>query len=501
MPSEAGDSTAGQRRSRGSDILKNPFGADDDDEFEEAGEVDLASWGLDQFIKDKAKGKAKAKSEILPNPHFVATHRNARSVIDDGPRGRSSRTVSIGTMNDFGVGGAFLDENTLARPRSSTDLDQMQSHQHPMQRRRASAHTLIETLPVTPPLHSVPFPSVSIRDGSPGGERPVSRASRLDLHTRTQSNGSILLRDADGNPFAVRPPSPDRASRFDPKVNHRRTMSNATMGTIASMNLPAEEKSFAVTPPSPSRVPRFDPKARARTMSIGSMGTRFLIDNDIDAESHRDRPYSTVELLRPKVLVMPSPLQNVAPPPPPPPAFRPRAGFEISTDGPPLPPGARSANHSIASPSAPIASNSFTPNPRASLTLSQLAFRNALMVGGQRDIAYSDIDRHLPRVMKEGEQVKFEESEEEESPIPVSIPLPPVPPPTEIEIKRPAGRLYGRSLIDNLEHRKAEMKQKARQVTQLPSQCVSLQSLQCLHWRRETINDGPGSNSPIKHFH
>jgi hypothetical protein len=64
--------------------------------------------------------------------------------------------------------------------------------------------------------------------------------------------------------------------------------------------------------------------------------------------------------------------------------------------------------------------------------------------------------------MKEGEQAKFEASEEEESPVPASIPLPPVPPPTEIEFKRPAGRLYGRSLIDNLEHRKAEMKQKAR---------------------------------------
>jgi hypothetical protein len=64
--------------------------------------------------------------------------------------------------------------------------------------------------------------------------------------------------------------------------------------------------------------------------------------------------------------------------------------------------------------------------------------------------------------MKDGEQAMFEEPEEEESPVPVSIPLPPVPPPTETEMKRPAGRLYGRSLIDNLEHRKAEIKQKAR---------------------------------------
>lgn len=487
MPSEAGDSTPGHRRSRSSiDGLRNPFGADDDEELEdeEAGEVDLASWGLDQFIKDKAKakGKAKAKSEVLPNPHpAMMMHRNARSAIDDGPRGRSFRPMSTGTMDDFGVGGAFLDaENTagsdIARPRSSADLERMQSPQRPMPRRRESSHALIETLSVAPPLHSVPFPSVSIRDGSPGRERSASRA---DLHTRTQSSTSMGSKnflnganvDADGGPFSVRPPSPDRASRFDPKVNHGRTASNATMGTMASKNMLAEENPFAVRPPSPSRLSRFDPKVRARTMSVGSMGTRVLIDNDTEADSRRDRPYSTVELLRPKVLVMPSPLQNVAPPPPPPPSFTPRIGFETSTDGPPLPPGARSANRSSTSltnymtpASAPIASNSFTPNPRASLTLSQLAFRNTLVVGGQRDIAYSDIDRHLPRAMKEGEQAKFEEPEEE-SPVPVSIPLPPVPPPTETEMKRPAGRLYGRSLIDNLEHRKAEIKQKARVFT------------------------------------
>lgn len=487
VPSEAGDSTPGHRRSRSSiDGLRNPFGADDDEELEdeEAGEVDLASWGLDQFIKDKAKakGKAKAKSEVLPNPHPVMMmHRNARSAIDDGPRGRLSRPMSTGAMDDFGVGGAFLDaENTagsdIARPRSSADLERMQSPQRPMPRRRESSHALIETLSVAPPLHSVPFPSVSIRDGSPGGERPTSRA---DLHTRTQSDTSMGSKnfltsanvDAEGSPFSVRPPSPDRASRFDPKVNHGRTASNATMGTMASKNMLAENP-FAVRPPSPSRLSRFDPKVRARTISVGSMGTRVLIDNDTEADSRRDRPYSTVELLRPKILVMPSPLQNVAPPPPPPPSFTPRIGFETSTDGPPLPPGARSANRSstsltnyLAPASAPIASNSFTPNPRASLTLSQLAFRNTLVVGGQRDIAYSDIDRRLPRAMKDGEQAKFEEPEEEESPAPVSIPLPPVPSPTETEMKRPAGRLYGRSLIDNLEHRKAEIKQKARVFT------------------------------------
>ncbi|KIK97859.1 hypothetical protein PAXRUDRAFT_750867 [Paxillus rubicundulus Ve08.2h10] len=473
VPSEV-ESDPANRRSRGSiGALRNPFGnADDDDEppDDEGVEVDLTSWGLGAFMekdKGKGKGKGKTKSEVLPNPHPGGLARNTQSVAGDTSYGRGARSMSVGTLNDFGVGGAFLD---------SRQPDSLP----PLQRRRASTHVLIETLPVQPPLHSVPFPSVSVsgRSSSPAPEevlRSGSRASRLDLqtaHAHTQSNASLgsraLLNDPinpeDANLFAVRPASPDRASHFDSKVNRARTMSNASMGTVASKNMLAEENPFSVRPPSLSRSSRFDPKVHARTMSVNSMGTRALLDNDVDAESRHDRPLSTLELLRPKVLVMPSPLQSAAAPPPPPPVIRPRNGFQTSTDGPPLPPGARSARPSTQSGLAPIpiASNSFTPNPRASLSLSQLAFRNTLVVGGQRDIAYSDIDRHLPRAVKDGEQAQFEEEEQEESPVPSSVPLPPVPPPTEIEIRRAAGKLYGRSLIDNLEHRKLEMKQKAR---------------------------------------
>ena len=423
--------------------------------------------------KAKGKGKARAKSEILPNPHLGGPVRTAHSVAGDTPYSRKIRSMSVGALNDFGMGGAFLDADSgpdsLGRMRSSALLDQFQS-QPPLQRRRASTHALIETLPVQVPLHSVPFPSISVSGrSSPGPEetlRPGSRSSRLDLqivHARTQSNATLgskaLLNDApideNANPFAVQPPSPDRASRFDPKA-HSRTMSNGSMGTMASKNMLADASIFSVRPPSPSRSSRFDPKSHGRTLSDKSMGTRMLLGDDVDAESRRDRPLSTLELLRPKVLVMPSPLQSTIHAQPPQPAMRPPSGFQVSNDGPPLPPAAQSSRLTV-----PVASNSFTPNPRASLSLSQLAFRNTLVVGGQRDIAYSDIDRHFPRALKDGEQAYFE-MEEEESPAPPTVPLPPVPPPTELEFRRPAGKLYGRSLIDNLEHRKLEMKQKAR---------------------------------------
>lgn len=488
VPSEAGSDPV-QKKLRGSlGALRNPFeSADDDDEAPDHGglEVDLTSWGLEAFIDrdKKGKGKGKARAEGLPNPHPAPLQGQTVGANGETVKSRGARSMSMGTLNNFGLGGAFLEvgqgngPDSLGRLGSPMDLERMESAQLPLQRRRASTHALIEGLPVQPPLHSVPFPSASVRSLSPGPEetlRPGS--SRLDLqggHTRTRSNASLgskfLSRDPNEETIE-RSPSLDLASRFGFRTDHGRTVSIASVGNLASNSVSADDNPFTVRPPSPSRSSRFDPKVRSRPASTELAGAHVVTD-EVELDSPRDRPYSTVELLRPKVLVMPSPLQTNAPrqAPQPQPVARPRDGFVTSTDGPPLPPGVRSMRPpSQFEPSGPlVASNSFTPNPRASLSLSQLAFRNTLVVGGQRDISFSDIDRYLPRAEQEGEQVKFddEKEEEKESPPPASIPLPPPPPPTEIELKRPAGKLYGWSLIDNLEHRKAEMKQKARVFT------------------------------------
>lgn len=492
VPSEAGSDPA-QKKLRGSlGALRNPFeSADDDDEAPDHGglEVDLTSWGLDAFIDrdKKGKGKGKAHAEGLPNPHPAPLQGQSVGANGETARTRGARSMSMGTLNDFGVGGAFLEADqgsgpdSLGRLHSPMDLERTELAQLPLQRRRASTHALIEGLPVQPPLHSVPFPSASVRSLSPGPEetlRPGS--SRLDLrggHARTRSSISLgskfLSRDPNEETIergVERSPSSDRASRFGYRTDHGRTVSIASVGNLAPNSVSADDNPFTVRPPSPSRSSRFDPKVRSRPASTELVGAQVVTD-EVESDARRDRPYSTVELLRPKVLVMPSPLQTTVPRqvPQPQPVVRPRDGFVTSTDGPPLPPGVRSARppSQLELSGPPVASNSFTPNPRASLSLSQLAFRNTLVVGGQRDISFSDIDRYLPRAEQEGEQVKFddEKEEEKESPPPASIPLPPPPPPTEIELKRPAGKLYGWSLIDNLEHRKAEMKQKARVFT------------------------------------
>ena len=70
-------------------------------------------------------------------------------------------------------------------------------------------------------------------------------------------------------------------------------------------------------------------------------------------------------------------------------------------------------------------------------------------------MAYADIDSHLRRATEDGQQIEEPEPEPEpQAPVPV-VEEPNGP-------RRPAGKLYGKSLIDDLEARKAEMRGKQR---------------------------------------
>jgi hypothetical protein len=463
---DAGSTLAGNRNSsldnvksrvsRGSiDALRNPFGADDSLlEYENEGEeeeleVDLASWGLEAFMpKDKASrtGKGKAKSTDLATSHpisSVPSHQplTSNETVVFAPRRAlgASRSISLGgNLEYFGTEGTIPErpsslkmDNRRRSIGSPLDLSGMNP---PMQRRRASSHTVMHTSATSP--EAIPFPTTSTNppslyanDDAFPHKRVLSTTSmdskmilqETDRRSRTISNATMLL--ADDNPFSLRPPS--RASRFDPKA-----------------------------------------AAHARTASNASMGSRILLENDgvsvvtDPVQLERERRYSTtLDLLRPKVLVMPSPLQK-APAPPPPPNDKLRDGFLISTDGPPLPPGARSARRSsmtlsIIEATPPVASNSFTPNPLASLSLSQMTFRDTLQSGPQKDSAY--MDRSLPRATQDGEQVNIEVVVPEEGHMPLS---PGLEDPSKPH--RPAGKLYGKSLIDDLESRKAQFRSKQR---------------------------------------
>lgn len=467
LPSESGslgrrESALGTRRSRASkgsiDILRNPFGADnaseiEENEGEEGLEVDLASWGLDTFVpEDKAKS-VKAKGE-KPAPAVGSTRSrmpstNHESSFTSPRRGLiTSKSMSVGGRNE-----AFeAVEPEVERRRSfgsPLDLVGMEPSAFPLQRPRAASQASFP--PSFPPSHMVPFPA-SIRPPSPGIEQTYHDI-KPDTHDQTRSIASMNV-----------------ATTLDEgrehTALHQRTLSINALGE----SQPLEDNPFAIH--HSSQISRFDPKSisRARSHSNASMGSRLILDNDMDTTSirtgdpyARERRYSTLELLRPKVLVMPSPLQPVSSNVAPEPRGKFRDGFELSADGPPLPPGARSSRRlsslSLLEPGGeniPLASNSFTPNPFIDLTLSQKTFRNTLAVPGQSSSCVG-LANNLPRAAEDGEKVDLDPAANEEASL-VSPNVDPI----SSKGSRPAGKLYGKSLIDDLESRKAQMRSKQR---------------------------------------
>jgi len=420
-------------------------------------EIDLSSWGVDSLIvKDKdAKGKGKAKSVISPSEQpplsSVSAHLPRRELgVEQKPTLRS-RAMSLGDFDQH----IMEEEEDTARPKSyASPLDLVGMAP---QKLRSSSFSGPQTL-----QQSVPFPSRSPAPAEilPLPADPDDLDARPALHQRTHSSASwdskFMLRD-------------------EAVAKRGRSNSNATMNSMNSKMLLDDQNPFALRPPSVAS--RFDPKAaaHARTLSnatLGTLGTRMMMDNDQDAASMyttgapdpgAQRFSTTLELLRPKVLVMPSPLQNAPVSRQPDPyAASERNGFTVLTDGKPLPPGAKSARPRSAalpsSPGVPIASNSFTPNPRMNLTNSQLMFRNALTgADGQRDVTYEDIDGDIPRATQDGQQV-----------YPFDDGVAPVMefPEAGLELigaqGKPPGKLYGKSLIDDLESRKLALKNKQR---------------------------------------
>lgn len=438
------------RRSRAStDMMRNPFSPAEEDveeEEENLDDLDLESWGLNDLLGEKGKEKgSKRRPSRLQNPHEIQHTKGPLSP------GLGPRAVSMGNFDNIGFGGAIVDDLSVEpEPRvgaeflderkrrasfgSPLDLAGMNAPNISLdQARRKSAYGLLESQPEPgPSSQSIPFPSdptPQVDDGSSGG---------VPRHDRTHSSISR------GSRLDPVPEEPGRRSRFDSQGNRITT----TAPPQAATN--DENNPFSIRPPSPSRTSRFDPKgaAHGRTLSNASMGSRVLLDDA--ASGHRSIPRkfaSRMDLLRPKVLIMPSPLQdskqNVRPPSP-----TVRDGFQLSRDGPPLPAGARAVRKSMAFEDLPP--NPFTPNSRASLSLAQLTFRSGLH---NQDIGYSE-NVAIPRATTDGEQARLPSPEPEETH--AVVPL------EEKKDKRGPGRLYGKSLIDDLEARKANMRGKRR---------------------------------------
>ena len=431
-------------------MLRNPFSpteGDVEEEEENIDDLDLESWGLDELLGDtpEEKGSKKKPNSGLPNPHEI---QHAKGPLCPG---LGPRAVSMGNFDNIGFGGAIVDDLSIKpEPRegaqflderkrrasvgSPLDLAGMDAPDISLdQARRKSAYGILESQPEPgPSSHSIPFPS-STPQVDDESSTDVSR------HDRTYSSVSRASR------LEPVPEEPGRRSRFDSQGNRIKT----TAPPQAATN--DENNPFAIRPPSPSRSSRFDPKAvaHARTTSNASMGSRVPPDDAASGHRSMPRKYSRMDLLRPKVLIMPSPLQNSeqnARPPSP----TVRDGFQLSRDGPPLPAGARAVRKSMAFEEL-LPSNPFTPNSRATLSLAQLTFRSGLHT---QDSSYSE-NPGIPRATADGEQARLPSPEPEEIPTIVI-------PPEQKKDRRGPGKLYGKSLIDDLEARKAKMRGKRR---------------------------------------
>ena len=443
------------RRSRAStiDMLRNPFSrteGDVEEEEENMDDLDLESWGLDDLLgeKGKEKGSKRRQNSRLQNPHEI---QHSKGPLNPG---LGPRAVSMGNFDNIGFGGAIVDDLSIKpEPRAGAEfLDERKrraSFGSPLdlagmdapnisldQARRKSAYGLLESPPEPEPgpssSDSVPFPSslAYLVDDEPDVDIP--------RHNRTYSSVSH------GSRLDPVPEEPARRSRFDSQGNRIKTTAPPQDATDD------ENNPFAIRPPSPSKSSRFDPKAVAhvRALSNASMGSQVLLDDAASGRPSMPRKFPRMDLLRPKVLIMPSPLQNsdqnVRPPSP-----TVRDGFQFSRDGPPLPAGARATRKSMAFEELPPP-NPFTPNSRASLSLAQLTFRSGLHT---QDVGYSE-NATIPRATADGEQARLPSPELDE--IPIAAPV------EEKKDMRGPGRLYGKSLIDDLEARKAQMRGKRR---------------------------------------
>jgi len=84
-----------------------------------------------------------------------------------------------------------------------------------------------------------------------------------------------------------------------------------------------------------------------------------------------------------------------------------------------------------------------------------MTFRNTLGLGAEGD-GYISAD--LPRATEDGQQITLDDdgSDQPQTSVPPDV--------DDLKGARPAGKLYGKSLIDDLEDRKAKMRSKQRSV-------------------------------------
>ncbi|WVQ77682.1 hypothetical protein IAR50_007372 [Cryptococcus sp. DSM 104548] len=401
--------------------------------------ADARDWGLPHLASAEEELSPRRRVTSQPVPQPVPALIRAQSLyasehFQDDPQQKvhGGRRVSL---DQYGTGQGLerreRSGTVVARPYTAMG---MQDTTRPELRDRRISN------PVMIPLPSSPSPTTTLLPLPP-----------LDLGFGVRAEDEEeVIDDGRPNPFAVAAPRPELGSRFDPKVlqEQRRSMESTRPNASRPLSLaltldgnqplsdyprPRQSSDLSSLPRQSTHLshlsrPSMDSYTSSSALHFPRKGEEY---DEIPTPQAFGRPlmpprYTTSAVtrmnrnfLRPTILVMPSPLADT----PREYDHKARDGFVLGER--PLPADAKTQGR--------------RPGVGIPLSLSQRTFRSSLMIDGQRD------DPGWIGGAEEEGEVGVERRDT-----------------SEAFVERKAGKLYGRSLMDELEARKTNMKGRSR---------------------------------------
>ncbi|ODN87437.1 hypothetical protein L198_07064 [Cryptococcus wingfieldii CBS 7118] len=399
--------------------------------------ADVRDWGIpSHLVSAKAGLPPRQRVVSRPVPHPVPPHTRAQSQhasehFHDDPQRTThgDRRVSLDQYSSTG-------QNLERRERSRTLVGRPHSAMGLQNTMRPEVRDRRISNPVMIPLPSSPSPTTTLL--------PLPSLS-LGFDTGLGDEEEVID-DGRPNPFAVAAPRPEMGSRFDPKVLQEQRRSIDSTRSIVAPRPPSLALTLDGNQPQSSDYPRQSSDLSSRRStdlphlsrpSLDSYHSSPILDFPRGEEYDeiptpqafgrslmplRYAPSAVKRMnrnsLRPTILVMPSPLADA-----------PSAGYEQKTrDGfvlgeKPLPADAKTQGR----------------RPGIPLSLSQRTFRSSLMIDGRREDP-----EWIGGAEKDGE-IGVERRDT-----------------SEAFLEKKAGKLYGQSLMDELEARKSNMKGRSR---------------------------------------
>ncbi|ODN72987.1 hypothetical protein L202_08385 [Cryptococcus amylolentus CBS 6039] len=399
--------------------------------------ADVRDWGLPSHLvsaKSDLPPRQRVVSQLVPHPvppHIRAQSQYASEHFHDDPQ-RTTHGDRRVSLDQYSTG-----QDLERRERSGTLVGRPYSAMGLQDSMRPEVRDRRISDPVMIPLPSSPSPATALLP-------PPSLSLGFDTGLGEEEE---VIEDGRPNPFAVAAPRPEMGSRFDPKVlqEQRRSSIDSTRSIVAPRPLSLALTLDGNQPPSSDHLRQSSDLSSRRSTdlphlsrpSLDSYHSSPILDfphgeeyDEIPTPEAFGRPlmpsrYAPSAVtrmnrtsLRPTILVMPSPLADA-----------PSVGYEPKTrDGfvlgeKPLPADAKTQGR----------------RPGIPLSLSQRTFRSSLMIDGRRE------DPEWIGGAEEDGEIGVERRDT-----------------SEAFVEKKAGKLYGRSLMDELEARKNNMKGRSR---------------------------------------